>query len=491
MVPRSSVPTDRVRTLVDAPVRPERSYVLYWMTAARRTHYNFALDRAVDWARELGKPLVVLEGLRAGYRWAADRHHVFVLQGMQEQRQRLEAAGVRYLPYVEPKPDAGKGLLAALSEHAAIVIGDEAPVFFLPRMLRAAAEQVKVRFEAVDAYGLLPLRATDRAYPTAHAFRRHLQKELPRHLLAMPRADPLRRLDQRGHPSIPASVSARWGFATKAELRDAAGLAAGLPIDHQPAPVELLGGEAAGRAQAKRFVAERLQSYEEGRNHPDVDASSFLSPYLHFGHVSPHEVLALIARQNDWTPDRIGDPVNGARHGWWGLPTAAEAFLDQLVTWRELGANFRVHRDDHDRLESLPRWAKTTIAEHAGDPRPHLYDHAQLEKAETADEIWNAAQRQLLADGRIHNYLRMLWGKLVYTWSPDASTALRSLIELNNRWALDGRDPNSYSGIFWVFGRYDRAWGPERPVFGKLRPMTSASAARKLRLRGYLERYSG
>jgi deoxyribodipyrimidine photo-lyase len=487
---RSRVPDDRVRVMVDAPVNPAGKYVLYWMTAARRTRSSFALERAVEWSRELGKPLLVLEGLRAGYQWAADRHHVFVLQGMAEQRRRFEAAGVRYLAYVEPEPGAGSGLLAALAEHASIVVGDDSPVFFLPRMLAAAARRLSVRFEAIDGHGILPLSASDRAFPTAHAFRRHLQKVLPRHVDAMPRPDPLARLDRGAKATVPANVRSRWAFASARDLDRPAELAASLPIDHEPAPVPFAGGEAEGRALAKRFVDDRLAAYENDRNHPDADATSNLSPYLHFGHVSPHEVLALVAASCDWTPDRLNEPVGGARHGFWGMPTTAEAFLDQLVTWRELGATFCRHRDDVLAFESLPGWAKTTIAEHAGDRRPALYELHELEAARTHDPIWNAAQRQLLVEGRIHNYLRMLWGKLVYTWTPDARTALFTLVALNDRWAIDGRDPNSYSGIFWVFGRYDRAWGPERPVFGKLRAMTSASAARKLHLREYLARWS-
>ena len=172
------------------------------------------------------------------------------------------------------------------------------------------------------------------------------------------------------------------------------------------------------------------------------------------------------------------------------MKAPAESFLDELVTWREVGHNMCALRADHAEFESLPEWALTTIELHRDDPRPQLYDLDALTRSRTHDEIWNAAQRQLVAEGRMHNYLRMLWGKKIYEWSPTARDALAVMIELNNRYALDGRDPNSYSGIFWVLGRYDRAWGPERAVFGKLRYMTSDSTRRKLRLRKYLARWS-
>jgi deoxyribodipyrimidine photo-lyase len=265
-----------------------------------------------------------------------------------------------------------------------------------------------------------------------------------------------------------------------------------LPIDHEVAIVHgLRGGARAGAARVDGFVADRLDAYGERRSHPDDDAGSGLSPYLHFGHVSPHTVLRALADRFDWSPARLGDDRRGAKEGWWGLPRAAEAFLDELVTWRELGHNFAVNRDDIEDYDSLPDWARATLGKHAGDTRGWIYDRDALECAATHDEVWNAAQRQLLREGRIHNYLRMLWGKNVLAWSDSPREALRVLVELNNRWALDGRDPNSYSGITWTFGRYDRPWGPERPVFGTIRYMTSSATLRKLAIKRYLARYAG
>ena len=171
------------------------------------------------------------------------------------------------------------------------------------------------------------------------------------------------------------------------------------------------------------------------------------------------------------------------------MSPAAEAFLDELVTWRELGFCFCSRRDDYDRYESLPDWARKTLADHAGDSREHCFSQAEFEAAATHDQVWNAAQTQLAREGRLHNYLRMLWGKKILHWSPSPREALDTMIELNNKYAVDGRDPNSYSGIFWVLGRYDRAWGPERPIFGKIRYMSSENTVRKLRMKKYLETY--
>ncbi|MBC7974372.1 MAG: hypothetical protein H7138_05255 [Myxococcales bacterium] len=195
--------------------------------------------------------------------------------------------------------------------------------------------------------------------------------------------------------------------------------------------------------------------------------------------------------QEEWTPAKLAPKPTGSRNGWWGLPAGPESFLDEIITWRELGYGFCFHRADYDRYTSLPDWAQRTLAEHAHDPRPELYSRGELERAETADPVWNAAQRQLLGEGRIHNYLRMLWGKNILGWSKSPQAALATLTELNNKYAIDGRDPNSYSGIFWTLGRFDRPWGPIRPIFGAIRYMTSGSTLRKLHLRDYLARWSG
>jgi deoxyribodipyrimidine photo-lyase len=241
----------------------------------------------------------------------------------------------------------------------------------------------------------------------------------------------------------------------------------------------------------ERFLDERLMIYGEERNHPDHDAASGLSPWLHFGKVSEYEVAkAALARQpQGWDVMDIV-PKNGQREGFFGgLPTI-ESFMDELITWREVGFHFCHHTPNYDAYESLPGWARATLDHHAADPRPVVYSYEQLEQSQTHDRVWNAAQRQLREEGIIHNYLRMLWGKKILEWSPDPRTALDWMIELNNRWAIDGRDPNSYSGIFWCLGRFDRPWAPERPIFGQIRYMSTDSTLKKLKLKQYLERYT-
>ena len=483
-----SLPRLRVRTLNAAPERADGDYVIYWMTMYRRAHDNYALDHAVNWSKRLGKPLLVLETLICTYPWASDRLHHFILQGMHDTEAAFAAQGITYWPFVETEPRALSGLLPQLAASACLVVGDDHPTLFIPAMLQAAADAIDVRFDAVDSNGLLPVRATDRAYPTAYAFRRMLQKTLPDFLEQRPLRQPLRHAGLKG-AQVPASVAKGWPKSDLQRLQQVEALAA-LPLDHEVGPASFAGGSVAGAKALSKFLATKLQHYADGRSHPDDDASSELSPYLHFGHVGTHQIFWQLVQQEGWDLSRVSARTSGSREGWWGMSATGESFLDELITWRELGFGMCVHRDDYTEYSSLPDWARATLEEHAHDHRPHLYTLEQLRLGQTHDPVWNAAQQQLREEGRLHNYMRMLWGKKILQWSPTPVKALEVLIELNNRYAVDGRDPNSYSGIFWTLGRYDRPW-PERPIFGKIRYMTSESTVKKLRLKRYLQRYSG
>jgi deoxyribodipyrimidine photo-lyase len=291
-------------------------------------------------------------------------------------------------------------------------------------------------------------------------------------------------------PLLPAAVTTRWPPASAALLSGHPAALAALPIDHAVGAVDRPGGTTAARRVLTRFLRDRLPRYLEDRNQPDTEGTSGLSPYLHFGHISTHEIFTRLARAEGWSPIRLGATAAGGRRGWWGMTGPAEAFLDQLVTWRELGFNYCAHRADHESFETLPAWARRTLGAHARDRRPVLYTAEQLEGADTHDPLWNAGQRQLVREGRLHNYIRMLWGKKILEWSRRPEEALHVMLALNNKYALDGRDPNSYSGIFWVLGRYDRPWGPERPIFGTVRYLSSENTARKLRVRDYVRRYA-
>ncbi len=485
----SPVPGIRVTRCNEVPIHEKGDFVLYWMTAFRRTRWNFSLQWAVDRANDLGKPLLVFEALRVGYPWACDRFHRFVIDGMADNAENLAKSGVSYYPYLEPSPDADKGLLAGLAEKACLVITDDFPAFFLPRMIASASKKIPVRIEKVDSNGLLPMKAADRVFAAARFFRIFLQKELPSHLSEMPEAEPLKGLMHKAPlPSLEGLLK-RWPAASPKTLRGVPDALAGFPVDHQVGVVDERGGATAASKRMKGFIEKKLSLYEENRNHPDEDGTSGLSPYLHFGHLSVHEIFHHLASKEEWAPDHLPERATGGRSGWWHMSESAEAFLDELVTWRELGFNMCAQKQDHDHYPSLPGWARQTLKDHEGDERRYVYRLEEFEQAQTHDPLWNAAQIQLLEEGRIHNYLRMVWGKKILEWTSSPQDALDIMIQLNNKYALDGRDPNSYSGIMWVLGRYDRPWGPERPVFGKIRYMSSENTLRKVRAEEYLEKY--
>ena len=483
-----SVPEIRIQSLNDHEVNRSGDYVVYWMIANRRTRWNFSLQRAVEHAEQLGKPLLVLEALRSGYQWASDRIHRFVLQGMVDNRAALARSKARYFAYVEPEHGDASGMLEALAKKACVIVTDEFPCFFIPRMLKSIATRLPVNLEAVDSNGLLPMRATDRVFTLAFSFRRYLQGNLPKYMLDLPDADPLAdaRIPEFDH--LPRGFEKRWPETNDAQLASIEFLSS-LPINHEVTPAVFEGGPAAATVKLDRLMTDRLARYGDHRNDPDNEAVSGLSPYLHFGHVSAHEIFVRILQRENWDESRLAAKPNGSRGGWWGMSLESEGFLDQLITWRELGYNMCSKQADYDRYESLPEWARNTMEEHLSDPRPYVYSLEQLVAADTHDHVWNAAQNQLVMEGRMHNYLRMLWGKKIYEWSKTPREALGVMIELNNRYAVDGRNPNSYSGIFWCLGRYDRAWGPERKIFGKIRYMSSDNTVRKIKLKQYLARY--
>jgi deoxyribodipyrimidine photo-lyase len=349
----------RIRGANTAPVNGRGDYVLYWMTANRRTEWNFALDRAVERANELKKPLLVLEALRVGYRWACDRFHGFIVDAMEEHRNVLETKNIFYYPYVEAFPGEGTGLLENLGRHACVVVTDEFPCFFLPAMVKKAGPILPILLEVVDSTGLLPMRDASRVFSTAHSFRRFLQRELPGRLREQPAKDPLSFYSVNGRAEVPADATKRWPPVDMV-LERTKGLS-GLPVDHTIGAGYCRGGAEKARERLDAFLSEPLATYHEQGKDVDRDFTSGLSPYLHFGHISSHEVFYRISRSEGWSFDRLSPSVSGSRSGWWGMSPGAEAFLDQLITWRELGFNMCMLGSGWDRYESLPDWALKTL----------------------------------------------------------------------------------------------------------------------------------
>jgi deoxyribodipyrimidine photo-lyase len=481
------VPDVRIRTVNDRPVHAGRGPVLYWMTTCRRSTSNFSLMRACEHAASLDVPLVVYEPLPLDAPHACKRLHQFIAQGMRDNQRAFADTPVAYLPFVERAPGESDALLQALVEHASVVVTDDFPSSFVRRVIARVAGRASARVEAVDANGIIPMRSAGRTFATAHSFRRFVQRTFREHIAARPVAAAFSTLRRA---RLPVEISRRWQAASARGLASPERLIGGLAIDGVVDVVDTTGGMQAGRTRLHAFVRESLLRYAKDARHPDLEASSRLSPYLHFGHVGVHEIFDAVMTAERWTTRKLGGQAGGAREGWWGVSTGAEAFLDQVIVWRELGFNLCETRpDDYDAFSALPDWARATLKRHARDRRPWLYSRAEFEAAATHDAIWNAAQRQLVRDGWMHNYLRMLWGKKILEWSRTPEEALETMASLMNTYALDGRDPNSYSGYCWTLGRYDRPWAPERPIYGTVRYMSSDNTRRKLKMKGFLERY--
>ena len=453
----------RVRRLNDRPLPTRGDYVLYWMQLARRGEDNAALAYAVERANELGVPCVVYEALRPDYPYASDRIHAFVLQGARDSAATLTERGIRHVFFLPRTPGEARGVVGKLAARARLVVSDDTPSFIIPAHNTAAAARVQCPFVVVDDCAVVPLALLSKPEIGARTIRPKVARALSDWLrpIAEPRPKhaPPARLDL---PFAPLDLT---GLEVAAQLASCA-------IDHEVPPVlELPGGSVAGLARLDHFVRGPLSSYATDRNDPSRDGTSALSPYLHFGMVSARRA-ALMATK-------------------WGAQGSEgrAAFLEQLLVRRALSFNFARARADHASYSALPAWAQATLAEHATDERYADLGLDDLEAARSPDPLWNAAMNELRGRGVVHGYARMLWGKLPMLWMRRPEDAYRAVVHLNDRWALDGRDPNGYANVAWCFGLHDRPW-PKHRVFGAVRCMTSASARKKLDFEGYIERWS-
>lgn len=449
---------ERVVQLNDAEPHPKARYVLYWMQMYKRTSYNHALVWAVRQANEMGLPLVVYEGLKYYYPWASDRLHTFILEGVEEKRAAFEKLGIRYIFYLQKDGKSTKQTVAKLAKDAALIVTDDFPCFIIPDHNGRIAEKASVPVYAVDSNGVIPMSKFDKEEYAAYTIRPKIKKLLDSYL----------------KPFVEEKINIRRPDLevdcpeTRVTSENIAELVAECDIDHSVNPSQIYhGGTANGRKRLKKFVEKFLPDYETARNKPNLDGSSRLSSYLHFGFLSPLEI-ALAVQAAD------------------ASQTAKDAYLEELIVRRELSYNMTLHNRDYDSLRALPPWVHKTMREHAGDERQVIYSLEELEECRTHDELWNAAQREMVLTGEMHNYVRMLWGKNVIAWSRSYEEAFETLVHLNNKYCLDGRNPNSYAGILWCFGKHDRPW-MERPVFGTIRYMTSESTGRKFDSRKYIE----
>ena len=425
--------------------------VVYWMQRAQRGIDNPALDVAVQAANILNKPVVVLLAPVPFYPHANLRHYRFLNEGISNIASDLAERNVGFALRRYPE----HSLLKFCQEvNAALVIGDENPMREPESWRQTAAKKLRVPLWTVDADAIVPSKLLEKAHYAAHTIRPRLQTHLKTFLV----------------PSENPKAHVQWkkpkGLAS---LDPDADVTEGWKLDRSVASVSACRG---GTHEALRlldeFIAHKLRGYGTQRNKPEVDHTSRLAPYLHFGHISPITIALAVEKADAPKADK-------------------EAFLNQIITWRELSINLVRFNPDYDNFECGEPWAHRTLAKHSKDRRPVLYTERQLENAETHDQLWNAAQMQMVNTGWMHNYIRMYWAKKILEWSRTPAEAHRIAVRLNDKYLLDGRDPNGYAGIAWsIVGKFDRPWF-ERPIFGQIRYMSGESTGRKFDSKKYIQ----
>lgn len=442
----------RVTLRRSGPPDPDGSCVVYWMQRAQRGVDNPALDLAVQAANALAKPVVVFFAPRP-FPPANLRHYVFLAEGLPDIASELEKRRVGFV--LRRFPD--HSLLKFCDEvKPALVVGDENPIRQAAGWRESVAKKLRVPLWTVDADVIVPTKLLEKEQYSVYIIRPRLRMRIAEYLV----------------PAANTKAKVLWKQpANVKSLAIGADLTEGWRIDRSVQPVsQWKGGTKQALRLLKDFVQLKLAHYTRERNHPELEGTSSLSPYLHFGHIGPITVALAVEKAD--------------------VPRAQkDAFLNQLLTWRELAINLVHFNSDYDSFECAEPWANRTLAEHTRDPRPVVYTEAQLENGETHDSLWNAAQMQMVNGGWMHNYLRMYWAKKILEWSPSPAVAHQIAVRLNDKYELDGRDPNGYAGIAWaILGKFDRPWF-ERPIFGLVRYMSGASTGKKFDSKRYIAQH--
>ena len=444
---------ERTRALNSAPIHERAQLVLYWMRTAVRAHENPALDVAIEVGNALGLPVLVYHAVSERYRYASDRHHTFIMEGARDVSAQLLAAQIAYAFHCE-RPGHRGPHLKTLAQSAALVLTEDMPVYPLREWTRHLADQLSTAFWAVDTACVVPMRVVGQPLTRAFAYRKRITPLIAPRLKPWPQTLPKVSPERFELPFEPVD----WSSASIADL------VAQCNIDHTVGPVfDTPGGSTAGYARWADFAQNGLKRYAKLRNDPAKRGVSRLSPYLHYGMVAPTRIAREASQQG------------------------ADKFLDELIVWREMAYTWCLYSRSHEDLNALPVWAQETLRAHADDPRPETFDLETLERGQTGHALWDLCQRSLRAHGELHNNVRMTWGKAIPGWTEDPQAALDALIDLNHRFALDGRDPASYGGLLWCLGQFDRPFPPERPVLGSVRARSMKAHARRLDLEAFAQ----
>jgi len=452
--------------VTDLSIQPERiddlnglpmisgSYVLYWMQQSQRAEWNHALEFAVEQANRLGQPLLVAFGLIPDYPEANLRHYAFMLEGLKETQAALHERGIKMLVRLGNPPDVASGL----GEDASLIVCDRGYLGHQKQWRQKVAKSAQCKVIQVESDVVVPVdAASSKTEYAARTIRPKINRLLPDYLALVESIRPIQ-------SSLDMDVDG-------IDLSDSKEVVKRLEVAREVGSVSELfkGGTSEAKRRFQDFLNTSLESYDANSNQPQTDDISHISMYLHFGQVSPL-----------WLADEVVNCKTAPQ-------SAKDAFLEQLIVRRELAMNFVNFTPNYDTFDCLPDWARKTLAKHSRDPREAIYDVERLDAAQTHDTYWNAAMTEMKVTGFMHNYMRMYWGKKILEWSETPRQAFDTALHLNNKYFLDGRDANSFTGVAWLFGMHDRPW-KERPIFGMVRYMSASGLKRKCDIAGYVEK---
>lgn len=446
------IPQGRIQKLNNMDPR-QGDYVLYWMQASQRVTCNHALAYAMDEANRLHLPLLVYFGLTDDYPEAYERHYRFMVEGLLEVKKELWDMGIQFI-VLKDTPSTGA---VKLSEKAALLVTDRGYLSLQRKWRSEAAEAASCPMFQVESDVLVPADETSmKEEYSAATIRRKIERLIPEYALPLER----RKMENSSLAISPAFPSIPF--------EDAESVMEELSVNREVSTVSHLykGGYSEARRRLDEFIKHRLDFYADKRNDPSENLGSDLSPYLHFGQISPLEIY-LSLKDHHSENKRV--------------------FLDELIVRRELAVNFVLHNPNYDSFASITSFARETLLAHQEDERPYLYTLKELEEGKTHDPYWNAAQLEMVHTGKMQGYMRMYWGKKIIEWTESPQTAYETALHLNNKYNLDGRDPNGFAGVAWCFGKHDRGW-KERPIFGKVRYMNANGLERKFDMKTYVEK---
>lgn len=445
---------ERIQLLNNKKIKMDKEYVLYWMQSSQRTKDNHALAYAIQLANQLNKPLLVYFGLTTNFPEANRRHYQFMLEGIKDVQTALRDLQIQLVVLLT---DVAEGAIK-MAQQAAVVVVDRGYLRIQKRWYHQVAQRIACQLVQIESDVLVPIEVTSNKQEYAAAtIRKKITSQMDKFCEAVI-------LSPVNKESLSIVLpDSQLGLSNLNELLD------NLPIDQSVQPVSILkGGMIEANHQLQVFVTKKLEHYHTFRNDPGLNSLSMMSPYLHYGQISPVTLYNKVIQNRKFAE-------------------SVATFIEEVIIRRELSMNFVYYNQDYDNYNGLPQWAKISLDKHRSDDRPIVYTVEQLESAKTHDCYWNAAQTELLLTGKMHGYMRMYWGKKVIEWSKTPQSAFEWLVCINNKYSLDGRDPNGFVGVAWCFGLHDRPW-KERPIFGMIRYMNDKGLERKFDMSMYIDK---